>query len=121
MFGGTDSCAYLWCIKIKYMQFNLTDIKTAKSRNGLSMTAKFWINDVFVADFEDKGDGGEPFLYINMNSEAMQLAAQFDSAIEGLPKIYIQYLDTEIKIDQYLFIDLLHAAIADKTEFKLLA
>lgn len=108
-------------IQIKCMQFNLTDIKTADSRNGFSMTAKFWINDTYVADFEDRGDGSEPFLCINMNPQAMQLAAKFDAAIEGLPKIYIDHLDTEIKIDLYLFIDLLHAAIINKTEFKLLA
>lgn len=102
------------------MLFNLTDIKTKKSRNGLGMTAKFWIDNVHVADFEDKGDGGQPFLYINTDSESLRLFAKFDVGIESLPLLYVEKYDMEIKIDQYMFIDLLHAAIVNKTAFKLL-
>lgn len=102
------------------MKFNLTDIQMAPSRNGYSMSAKFWINDVHVADFEDRGDGGEPLLYINMNPEALKLAAHFDAAIEQLPPIYHKKYDQWMKIDQYMFIDMLHLALETKSEFKLL-
>lgn len=104
------------------MLFNLTDIKTFKSRNGYGMTAKFWINNIHVADFQDNGDGGQPFLYINLfDSDATKLFAEFDAAIDELPELYIESFDHYIKIDQYFFIDLLHAALINKTEFKLLA
>ena len=103
------------------MKFNLTDIKMAKSRNGLSMSAKFWINDIHVADFEDKGDGGQPNLYINCDPVSLKLAAEFDAAIESLPELYIKEYDMNMKIDQYFFIDMLHAALVNKTEFNLLA
>jgi hypothetical protein len=103
------------------MKFNLTEIKTAPSRNGLSMTAKFWIDGIYVADFEDKGDGGQPFIYINIyDRKAMELFAQFDAAIDMLPEIYFKEYDHHMKIDQYFFIDMLHAAIVNKQEFKLL-
>jgi len=103
------------------MNFNLTDIKTTPSKNGLSMTAKFWIDGIYVADFEDKGEGGEPFLYINIyDRKAMELFAKFDAAIEILPEIYIKEYDYWMKISQYFFIDMLHAALINKSEFKLL-
>lgn len=103
------------------MKFKLTNIKTAQSRNGFSMSAKFWINEIYVADFIDKGDGSQPSLYINPIPMAAELVAEFDAAIETLPPIYDKEYEMNLKIDRYFFIDMLHAAQVNKTEFKLLA
>jgi hypothetical protein len=43
------------------MNFNLTDIQTAPSRNGLSMNAKFWINETLVADLKTAATEANPF------------------------------------------------------------
>lgn len=121
MFSNIKKVCIFGVSKTNNMIFNLTNIKTAKSRNGFSMIAKFHINGIFVADFEDKGDGSQPFLYINRNPTAMELFAEFDSKIEALPEMYVEQYDMNLKIDKYFFIDILHAAIINKTEFKLLA
>ena len=102
------------------MKFNLSNVKTAKSRNGLSMTAKFFINDLFVADFEDDGNGGEPFLRVNKTEAAKSLFTQFEQSLETLPEIYFKEYDHHMKIDKYFFIDMLHAAIVNKQKFNLL-
>jgi hypothetical protein len=95
--------------------FNLTEIHTAPSRNGFSMTAKFWINDIFIGTFEDKGDGGQPFIWANHGSkEASDLYAILLQELEKLPPIYLPEFDDSIKIDEYFFIDLLHAALDSK-------
>jgi hypothetical protein len=60
-------------------------------------------------------------LHIYCNPTALELAAAFDAEIENLPAMYVKEFDTEIKIDQYFFIDMLHAAIVNKQDFKLLA
>ncbi len=104
------------------MIFNLTNIETFDSRNGYGMTAKFWINNVFAADFSDDGDGSQPNIYLSKtNVEGIALFEEFMNELKALPEIYLEAYETHVQIDQYLFIDLLHAAIVNKTEFKLLA
>ncbi len=103
------------------MKYNLTDIQTAKSRNGCSLYAKFWIVGVMIGEIYDKGDGSEPTFVLSKSIGAKILYNKFISEIETLPEMYIEQVDMEIKIDQYLFIDLLHDSIVTKTEFKLLA
>lgn len=102
------------------MNFNLYNIKMAESRNGLSMSAKFHINNVYVADFIDKGDGSQPSFYFTIHPEAKKLFNEMKAKIEELPPVYIAAYDMELKIDEYLFIDLIHAAIVEKKPFKLL-
>lgn len=101
--------------------YNLTNIKTKRSRNGYAMSATFQINGIDVATFEDKGDGSAPGYCIYCNPDALKLAAEFDSDIEMLPELFIEQYGMNIKIDIPMFIDMLHAAIVNKTEFKLLA
>jgi len=103
------------------MNFNLSHIKMCKSRNGYAMSAKFYINGIAVADFIDKGDGGLPSFYVYSNSEAKELFNTWEDALETLPEYYCSEYDMNLSIDKGMFIDLLHAAIVNKEDFKLLA
>ncbi len=103
------------------MNFNLRDVKYAESRNGYAMYAKFFINDIFVAHFIDKGDGSQPDFKFTIHPQAKPLFNELKSRLETLPEVFIEEVGMELKIDEYLFIDLLHAAIINKQEFKLLA
>ena len=103
------------------MTYNLTNIKTSRSHNGYAMSCLFLIDGITVANFVDKGDGSEPTFYGNPNDTAKKLMAEFENKLAGLPEIYMPDYGMDLKIDRSLFIDLLHAAIVNKTEFKLLA
>lgn len=100
------------------MNFNLSHIKTAKSRNGFSMSAKFYIDGIAVADFRDAGDGGEPSFYVYENGKAD--FKKFENELEKQPPFFMENYGMELKVDKGLFIDLLHAAIINKQPLKFL-
>lgn len=94
----------------------------APSRNGFAMTSKFWINGVYIATFVDDGNGGQPD-WTDKNfadPRAADLYCKWVEGLEDLPAIYLQEYDHHMVIDQFFFIDMLHAALINNTEFKLL-
>lgn len=103
------------------MNFNLTNIRMAESRNGYSMSCTLLINDIEVADFEDKGDGSEPMFYISLTPPGRDLFLEWEAELEKLPPVYYAQHGQHLKVDKAMFIDLLHYALQTRTDFKLLA
>lgn len=97
-------------------KYNLINIQTAPSRNGYSLKATLTIDGLDACTIQDDGDGSEPiFRTINLD-----LYTQLKKDISLLPPVYVKAYDMEMKIDVGLFIDILHLAIVNKTEFNLL-
>jgi hypothetical protein len=82
------------------------------------MTAKFWINNIYVADFTDRGDGSQPTFRFTIHPEAKPLFNVMKEKLEKLPEATIEGM--QVKIDESLFIDLLHSAILENRKFTLL-
>lgn len=97
--------------------FKLVNIEMYPSRNGYTLDATLLMNGDFVCDIEDKGDGSLPILR-KVNQPVLD---KIISALEQLPPQFIDSYGCELKVDIYLFIDLLNYAQETKTEFKLLA
>lgn len=98
-------------------KYNLKNILTAESRNGFSMSSTLTINDKPVCRMNDIGDGSLPSFEIY----DQQLFNELNHDIANLPAMFIIQYGCELKIDMGMFIDILHYALATKTEFKLLA
>lgn len=99
------------------MKFQLMNIKNQESRNGFSMTCDLLINNFPVCRMRDKGDGSEPSFDIFNH----KLYSEWEFNLSTLPPVYIAEYDMYLEISKCMFIDLLHASLVNKTNFKLLA
>ncbi len=97
--------------------YNLKNIRTWNSRNGYGMSATLLINEKEVCDLYDIGDGSQP----KLTAKNEVLFNQLNRKIHELPELFIEEYGCELKIDMPLFIDMLHYALVNKTEFKLLS
>ena len=95
----------------------LTNIKTARSRNGYSLKAKLLIDNNEVCLIDDLGDGSMPKITI-INPIIYN---ELESKISELPEIYVPEYDMCLKIDITMFMDMLHASQISKKPFNLLA
>ncbi len=97
-------------------KFQLKNIQTAPSRNGFSLIADLYINDRWTLTIDDRGDGSYPNIVVHDR----WMNYQMEEILKELPEVYFPAFDHFIKIDMGLFIDLLHASIVEKREFKIL-
>jgi len=98
-------------------KFDLMSIKTSESRNGYSMSCVLLINAYPVCKMNDRGDGSEPSFEI-INKTLFQ---EWETSLSLLPPVFIPEYQMELSLDKGMFIDLLHAALVNKTKFKVLA
>lgn len=53
-------------------QYNIKNIKTLRTSNGVALTANLYDGKTFVASIEDRGDGGSLWIYWDLDRELHQ-------------------------------------------------
>ena len=98
------------------MKFNLKNVKTWNSRNGYGFCGTLVINNIDVCTMIDPGDGSQPRFEV-LNKE---LFSKWEAGVKQIGEIFIPDYGCSVVVDNGLFIDLLHSALINKTDFNLL-
>jgi hypothetical protein len=80
------------------------------------MNATLTIDGKDVCTMEDLGDGSQP-KFTAINKPLFEL---WEIVVKDLPVMFVDAYQCDMKIDNAMFIDILHYSLVNKTEFNLL-